>query len=420
METIEVTEEFPPMISEVLAEYIRRKDIRQEKVVEETESLTERVSKELTEEYLAKLVFEEFAGYLAKQMSKELVEEYTGILTKRVSDKFKRMSEKLAGEFLAKRVSDELAKDYPKISPDIYEIERNLKYVIPTNFREVVKLFACNVEIKSFGHIKAYHPNKTITYPFLKDVSVPLVISVEYGKKKASIPIRSSDVSVEFNDYPYSVGGRKLSEFFKMNIDPRYPTNDLEYWKRYSKSNHNSPISVFLKEEPIRCSCGNVDIKLNWGSANGYDDFCGGEVFGKWTYDGGINECIISVPKVPESIAKLVDVAQKRYDEITKRTKETGNFYGQELGLPQFYILWIPLESEFKVTADTRQCTETHINLEGINLVEPETLKPRRIPAVNRDPALIMRVNNHYDHVVALWNDEKEIPLEKLIRKYTK
>lgn len=63
---------------------------------------------------------------------------------------------------------------------------------------------------------------------------------------------------------------------------------------------------------------------------------------------------------------------------------------------PELYIAWISTEDQFE-------------------------LKVKEVPrTVSNDPALILRINKQYDHLVALWDGPNEIPLEGIIKRYMK
>lgn len=129
-----------------------------------------------------------------------------------------------------------------------------------------------------------------------------------------------------------------------------------------------------------RCQYGKQEIALS--------------IKGIWTYEGKVESISVNIPAIPEKMMDLAAEAQLKYFQILTEAKTKKFFPGETLSQPELRFLWIPRKEDFKV--------KVH---------EMEIVKP--------DPALILRVNKKYDHVIGLWDTETEEPLEFLIKRHS-
>ena len=140
----------------------------------------------------------------------------------------------------------------------------------------------------------------------------------------------------------------------------------------------------------------NFEVKISSSLAKEGHHAASMHIKGEWIYARKLESCAVKVPVLPGDLEALEAEAQAHYFNIIRDAKKQGYYRGQQLPAPRLKVLWIPLEEQFSV-------------------------KVKEVPIpVHRDPALVLSVDAKYDHVVALWDDEKEIPLDFLLKQYSK
>lgn len=191
---------------------------------------------------------------------------------------------------LGQYVSDQLADAYPRLSPKIYDLNREIS-IVPQNHKEIKERFNNDISVEKNGAF-------TLTYDGLKTtLAVPLVVLARIETEKKYIPSYGS-TSVEY----------------ELKNNPK-------------KSTHVAH-GVHLSEE-----YGKQEISIK----------------GKWTYNGKIESIEVNVPKLPEQAADIGTEAQLQYFHYLTEAKKTKNFTGQTLPQPELYILWIPRKGDFEV-----------------------------------------------------------------------
>jgi hypothetical protein len=185
--------------------------------------------------------------------------------------------------------------------------------------------------------------------------NIPLIICAGYGSKKIDLPINAGP---KINYEIKCIGISNRDSKGKLIDGDRFVHKE----DRWDYTIHNN---------------------------NGYQEI---EIKGTWTYYGKVESCTVTVPKVPETIMDMATEAQAHYFELLRNAKEK-KFRGQVLEQPELHILWIPSENDFDLKIERKQ------------IVSP-------------DPALVLRINGRYDHVVGLWNSETDdVLLESLISR---
>lgn len=246
----------------------------------------------------------------------------------------------------AEYVSQELSAHYPRISPELYNLQREI-VVIPDIHEKIMAAFQQDMLVK--GKASLTHDSaKTI-------LTLPLIIQAPYGQREQEItPLNHKTVV----NYEVTAKGERI-----LFSAWQYDNFDIKFNQGRREEGHTS---------------GSIQVK------------------GEWIYQGKLEQCKVIVPSLPGDLEALEAQAQATYFNIISDTKKQGYFRGQQLSTPELKVLWIPLEEQFSVK-----------------------VKEFPIP-VHRDPALVLRVDNQHDHVVALWDDEKEIPLDFLLKQYAR
>ncbi|MEK6900515.1 MAG: hypothetical protein AABX05_05305 [Nanoarchaeota archaeon] len=246
----------------------------------------------------------------------------------------------------AEYVSDALSEQYPRISPELYKLQREI-VVIPENHEKILEAFHRNVQVKGAAASLVHDACKTI-------ITIPLLVEAPYGRQEQEIALLEEKTIIK---YEITAKGEKIY---------------LSAW-----------------------DLDNFDVKLGQGRREEGRDDVSIHVKGEWIYAVKLEPCMVKVPSLPGDLEALEAESQALYFNTIRDAKKQGHFRGQQLPNPELKILWIPLEEQFSV-------------------------KVKEVPIpVHRDPALILRIDNKYDHVVALWDDEKEIPLDFLIKQFS-
>lgn len=261
-------------------------------------------------------------------------------------DKVQRKKEKDLGLY----VSNQLADDYARLSPTIYEMKRNVA-VVPENKKEIMERFSVDVSEKNVSH----KGPKTV-------ITIPLLIQTEYDQKTKKIDCEGNTTV----DY-------------EMNVMEIIQVTNKESWDRSRRQ-----LNIFGDNVHFNAGCqyGKQAVSV--------------AVKGTWTYQGKVESVTVKIPSIPEKVMDFAAQAQLRYFQILTEAKQQGYFPGQTLSQPELRFLWIPRPEDFEV----------EIKVEEMEIVKP-------------DPALILRVDKKYDHVIGLWHTETEEPLEFLVRRHS-
>lgn len=205
-------------------------------------------------------------------------------------------------------VSNQLAQDYARLSPAIYELKREL-VVVPENENEVLARFNLDVSGKEVSH------KGPKTY-----LTIPLIIQTEYDQKTKKIDCEGiTTVEYEMN-------------YHEILPDQR---QNKESWQR-----SRNQLSVYGDEGNFNASCqyGTQTIAVS--------------VKGKWTYQGKVESVTVKIPSIPEKAMNLAAQAQLRYFQILTEAKQQGYFPGQTLSQPELRFLWIPRSEDFEVKVE--------------------------------------------------------------------
>lgn len=259
-------------------------------------------------------------------------------------------------------VSGELAQEYPRVSQDIYQLKREVT-LIPSNAEKIYQQF---LEDTFFSQETKWNELLKAGQPTIVAV-IPLVLT---GRYEPGTVLETVDLDLGI-------------------VFPRihYFAKNLGYQDRAFRGSFVLSSSANTRYMTAR----NANFYLQ--TVNGTQDI---SIEGTWSYRGAVKSCKVKVPLVPEVASDRATEAQARYFGIVAEAKKQDRFKGKVLLQPEVYIAWIPTEDQFE-------------------------LKVKEVPQlVHRDPALLLRVNRQYDHLVALWDGPNEIPLESIIRKYTK
>lgn len=212
-------------------------------------------------------------------------------------------------------VSNQLAQDYARLSPAIYELKREL-VIIPENEAEVLKRFELDVSGKNFSQES---PKTRIT--------IPLLIQTEYDQKTKKIDCDGS-TTVDYESVLEILPQEKQKDSFRGREN-----NQLDIYGMGGKLNAG-------------CQYGTQAISVS--------------VKGTWTYYGKIESVTVKIPSIPEKVIDFAAQAQLRYFQILTEAKRQGHFPGQTLSQPELRFLWIPRSEDFEVKVEEKEMEKVH------------------------------------------------------------